>query len=207
MLDSGPIAGVNSAFVRDYLLPDDAPATRAAAVVLANFLGEPFYAELRTRQQLGYIVGSAAAASQRQRFFTFIVQSSEYAPAELQKRAEAFIATLPAALAAITDAQWTTLVAGARATLATKPKNMADKAEEFFGSAYTYDGEWERRAAALAALDQLTREQALTLLRSTLASPATRQRTVLLASAKHAQPTDAGSIGERGPWKATRQFR
>ncbi|HET9652614.1 MAG TPA: insulinase family protein, partial [Usitatibacter sp.] len=128
VLDVGEIAGVNSAFVTDFILPDDKPETRAASIVLANFIGEPFYSELRTRQQLGYIVGSGAGTSQRQRFFSFLVQSSGYGPDELRKRADTFIATLPQKLAATTDEQWATLVAGARSTLSEKPKSISAKA-------------------------------------------------------------------------------
>ncbi len=209
VLDAGLIAGVNSAFVRDYLLPDDSPATRAAAVVLANFIGEPFFTELRTKQQLGYIVGSSASASLRQRFFTFTVQSSGYAPDELQRRAEAFIATLPATLAALPDAQWATLVAGARSTLEEKPKSMGDKAAQFFSNAFVYDGEWDRRQSALAALDRLTKEQAVALLTAALAPETSRRRTILLHSSKHspaATEAEAPAFTDRQAWKATRKF-
>ena len=206
--DGGAIAGVNSAFVRDYLLPQDSPATLASAVLLANFFGDAFYSELRTKQQLGYIVGSAASASVRQRYFCFIVQSSDYAPAELRARAEAFIATLPALLAASSAEQWDTLVAGARSTLAAKPKNMGEKAERFFALAYTYGGDWQRRQATLDALDQLTQAQAAALLAAVLDPARARQRSVLLASQKHASgDSGAPSLPERNAWKATRTFR
>jgi insulysin len=94
VVDTGEIAGVNSAFIRDYVLPDDGPLTRAASAVVANFISTPFYSELRTKQQLGYIVGSSASGSLRQRYFTFIVQSSTHAADEVRDRAEAVIATL-----------------------------------------------------------------------------------------------------------------
>ncbi|MBI5770771.1 MAG: insulinase family protein [Verrucomicrobia bacterium] len=207
IVDAGLIAGVNAAFVRDYLLPDDSPATRAAATVLANFFGEPFYSELRTKQQLGYIVGSSASASQRQRYFTFVVQSSGYAPDELRRRAETFIAGIPALLAAVDDKQWATLIAGARSQLEEKPKSIRDKAEIFFGRAYTYDGEWDRQPASLAALARLTKEQAAALLTKALASDTARRRTVLLHSKSH-PPAEviAPAFTDRDAWKAGRKF-
>jgi secreted Zn-dependent insulinase-like peptidase len=207
LLDTGLVAGVNAAFVRDYLLPDDSPSTRAAAVVLANYFSRLFFTELRTKQQLGYIVGSSASASLRQRFFTFVIQSSGYAPDERQRRAEAFLATLPVGFAAIPAAEWQTLVAGARSTLEEKPKSISEKAAQFFSSAYLYDGEWDRRQATLAALDALTKEQALALLTSALAPETARTRTVRLHSAKltpAAPPTP--TFTNRSAWKATRKF-
>jgi len=207
VIDAGPVAGVNSAFIRDYLLPDDSPATRAAAAVLANFIGEPFYTEMRTKQQLGYIVGSNAGASIRQRYFSFIIQSSGYAPDELRTRAETFIATLPAALAAVDAKQWATLIAGARSTLEEKPKSIANKADLFFTSAFTFDGEWDRRQTVLKALDSLTQEQAAALLNAALAPETASRRTVLLHSKNH-PPTAAiaPAFTDRAAWKATRTF-
>ncbi len=208
VVDVGEIAGVNSAFIGDFILPDDKPETRAASVVIANFMGEPFFSELRTRQQLGYIVGSSATASQRERYLTFIVQSSGYAPDELRKRAEAFIATLPDKLRATTDVQWATLVAGAKSRLAEKPKSIAEKANIFFEEAYTYGGEWDRRESALAALDSLTRDRAAAILSTALAQDSARRRDVLLYTKAHplGQKVEP-SFTERGKWKGGRKYQ
>lgn len=207
VVDAGPIAGVNSAFIRDYVLPEDSPALRAAAIVVANFMSEPFYTELRTKQQLGYIVGSAAGASLKHRYFTFVIQSSAYAPDELQRRAEAFIASLPDALAAVTPEQWQTLVAGARSLFEEKPKGIGDKAEIFFGRAFTYDGDWDRQPASLAALGALTKEQAVALLRDALSPEKSRRRTILLSGEKH-QPKEAiqPTFAERNAWKIRQRY-
>ncbi|MEP7070035.1 MAG: insulinase family protein, partial [Usitatibacter sp.] len=208
VVDAGEIAGVNSAFIADYLLPDDSPATRATAIVAANFFGEPFSAELRTRQQLGYIVGSNASASVRQRYFTFVVQSSAYPPDEVRTRAENMIATLPAALAATTDAQWKTLVAGARSTLEEKTKSIHEKAELFFAEAYDFDADWSRRQDALAALATLTRENAVALLAAALEPQTSRRRTVMLYTKGKPPATEVKpTFAERDAWKATRRFQ
>ncbi len=207
VVDAGEIAGVNSAFIRDYLLPDDTPATRAAAFVAANFFGDPFFSELRTKQQLGYIVGSNAGASLRQRYFTFVIQSSGFAPDELQKRAEAFIAGLPDKLAAVSNEEWATLKAGARSQFEEKPKSIRDKAEIFFGRAYQFDGEWNRQPASLAALEALTKEQAVAVLRTAISAETARRRTILLASKNHKPAEELKpAFTNRDTWKATRKF-
>jgi insulysin len=207
IVDAGQIEGVNSAFIRDYLLPDDSPAVRAAAVVIANFFDNPFYAEMRTKQQLGYIVGSAASGSLRHRYFTFVIQSSTYPPDELRRRAEALIATFPAALAAVTPEQWDMLVAGARSLFEEKPKGIAERAELFFTRAFTHDGEWDRQQASLAALDKLTKEDALAFLTTALMPDGARRRTVLLSSKAH-QPAEEirAAFAERDAWKTSRRY-
>ncbi|MFO1451266.1 MAG: insulinase family protein [Opitutaceae bacterium] len=206
LVDAGEIAGANSAYTSDYLLPDDSPQTRAAAVVIGNFMSEPYYTELRTRQQLGYIVGSGAGGSLRQRYLSFTVQSSGYAPDELRRRSEAFLATLPAQFEAVTPEQWATLVAGARSAFEEKPKSMAEKAEQFFVSAFSFGGEWERRQTGLAALLVLKKEDVAKLLATTLAPETARRRTVLLWTKTHAPAEPiVPAFTDRGAWKRTQK--
>jgi insulysin len=208
VVDAGPINGVNSAFTRDYLLPDDSPQSRVASVVLSNFFGDPFYSELRTKQQLGYIVGSNAAASLRHRYFVFVIQSSTHAPDDLERRAEAFIATLPDQFAKISDEQWRTLVAGARSLFEEKSKTIREKAEIFFGRAFLYDGEWDRQQSALAALEKLTKEDALAYLRAAFDPATARRRTVLLAGKNHqSAPLPTPTFTDREAWQARRKFQ
>lgn len=206
LVDAGEIAGANSAYTSDYLLPDDSPQTRAAAVVIGNFMSEPYYTELRTRQQLGYIVGSGAGGSLRQRYLSFTVQSSGYAPDELRRRSEAFLATLPAQFEAVTPEQWATLVAGGRSAFEEKPKSMAEKAEQFFVSAFSFGGEWERRQTGLAALLVLKKEDVAKLLATTLAPETARRRTVLLWTKTHAPAEPiVPAFTDRGAWKRTQK--
>ena len=208
VVDAGEIAGVNSAWLRDYVLPDDSATTRAAAAIVSSFFSSPFFDELRTRQQLGYIVDSSSSVSQRQRYLSFIIQSSTHAPDDLRARAERFIATLPDSLAATDDLAWATLVAGVRARLEQKPKSIVEKAGQMSANAFLYDGDWERRPATLAALDTLTRDQAVAFLRAALAPETSRQRTVLLHSRSHppAQAT-LPAFSDRAAWKSTRHFQ
>jgi insulysin len=208
VIDAGTIEGPNSAYISDYLLDDDKPATRAAAAVLSGFIREPFFTELRTKQQLGYIVGASFNASDRERFATTIIQSSTNSPDDLRARAEAYLATLPAALAALPDAQWATLVAGARSTLEQQPKSIAEKTEVFFSNAYTFDGEWERRQETLAALDKLTKAEASAILKRIMSAESAKRRTVLLTSKAHTPKTPIiASFTDRNQWKGTRKYQ
>jgi insulysin len=206
IIDAGPIEGANSALIMDYLLSDETPATRATALVLSNFFGQPFYSELRTRQQLGYVVGSSSTASLRQRYLTFVVQSTDYGPVQLRERAEAFIATLPALLAATSDAQWQSLIAGARSNLEEKPKSIDEKADNLFSLAYEFNGEWERRALAIDELNKLTKDQAIALLTRTLSG--VQRRSIMLYAKKHEQGNEVTpTFTDRATWKAGREYR
>jgi insulysin len=205
VLDVAPTPGVNSAYLSDYLLPPDSPTVRASALVMSNFMADLFYSELRTKRQLGYIVGSGAGGSGRQRYLSFTVQSSGYAADDLRRRAETFIATLPAQLQAATDEQWATLIAGVRATMEEKPKGLREKAEQFFSQAFVQGEDWERRRESLAALDQLTRDDVVALLARSLDPATARRRTILLTTTEH-PPTEAltPTFTDRAGWKRQR---
>ena len=147
----------NSAYRIEYTLGDDAPEIRAATRVLASFIEEPFYSELRTRQQLGYIVHGSAGDELRSHFAYFIIQSGDYAADVVAARAATRIGELPGLLAELPDDGWQTIVGGVRAELEEKDKTIAERAGRLFDLAYDFDGEWDRREATLAALDKLTK--------------------------------------------------
>jgi insulysin len=207
VVDTGKIAGANSAYWELCLLPDDTPQLRAAAKVLGNFLSEPFYTELRTKQQLGYIVGSGDSASLRQYLQLFVIQSSGYGPDELRQRADAFLATLPALLAALPDDQFVTLIAGAKSEFEEKPKSIAEKAARMFALGYDYDRNWERRAETLAALESLKKSDVEALLQSLL-DPATARRIVVLLSCNaHAESETSATFRNRDAWKSSQDYQ
>ena len=197
----------NSAFRREYVLGGDTPELRAATLTLAHFMGEPFYSELRTHQQLGYIVFGGAGDEERVNFAYFIVQSGEHPADEVEARADEYIVKLPALLAAQTDAQWATLAGGVRAQLEEKDKAIADRALRFFDLAYNRDADWGRQAETLDALDHLTKARAVEILSAAL-DPARRQmRTYLGFARQHEAKTPPPvTFTDRAAWKQTRKF-
>ncbi|MBE2215927.1 MAG: insulinase family protein [Opitutaceae bacterium] len=192
----------NSAYRQEYLLGEATPEIRAATMMLANLIEEPFYSELRTRQQLGYIVFGGAGDEENSCFAFFIIQSGDHPAGELRSRAEAFIAQIPGMLPSLTEEDWATLVGGVRAELEKKDKSIAERAGCLFGLAYDYDGDWDRREETLAALLKLNKERLAEILAAALAPETRRMRTFLGFSRDHemAEPVEP-TIGDRALWK------
>lgn len=207
IIDTGAIAGANSAIWQLCLLPDDTPNLRAAARVMANFINEPFYTELRTNQQLGYVVGSGASSSLHQYLQLFVIQSSAYAPDELRTRAEAFLATAPEQWAAMTDEQFATLIAGVRSELAEKPKSIAEKAALLFTLGYDFNADWERRSETLAALDRLSKEDVDELIQTVINPDQARRIIVLLSGPNHETSNAPANFADRDAWKRDQSYR
>jgi insulysin len=207
VVDAGKVLGNNSCMWREYIFAEDTPANRAAALVLGAFIDEPYYTEMRTKQQLGYIVWGGMSAADRQLFAYFVIQSSDYPPDELEKRSLAYLATVRDQWAALDDAGYSALVAGVRANLLEKDKTIAERAGTLFARAYQFDGDWARVSATLDALDELTKERAGEVL-AKLIDPATaRVRSVLLTGREHNNATEiTPTFTDRDAWKKTRKF-
>ena len=197
----------NSAYRAEFLLGRDTPELRAATAVLAAFIGEPFYTELRTKQQLGYIVAGGAAEESGRLLATFLVQSADHPADDVERRAQAFIAGLPKQLAELDEAGWKTLVDGVRDGLLEKDKSIAERASRLFVLAYEQKADWGRRAATLAALDGLSRDRAAALLAAALA-PQTAQSRSFLGFGRDHRPTSppAVSFVDAQAWKKGRRF-
>ena len=192
----------NSAYRQEYMLGAATPEIRAATLMLANLIEEPFYSELRTRQQLGYIVFGGAGDEENSCFAYFIIQSGDHGADVVRARAEEFIAQIPGLLPGLTDDDWATLVGGVRAELEKKDKSIAERAGRLFGLAYDYEADWDRREETLAALLQLNKERLAEILAAALAPETRRMRTFLGFSRDHeaAEPVEP-TIGDRALWK------
>jgi insulysin len=197
----------NSAFRREVMLGGDNPQLRAATLALASFVGPLIYNELRTQQQLGYIVFGGAGNEGRSQFAYFIIQSGDYPADELETRADKVIGELPARLQALDEAQWQTIVAGVRAKLEEKDKSIGERSRRLFELAYEFDGDWARQEATVDALSGLTRQTTAALLASALRKDSARNR-VFLGFARDLRPRTPPvvSFSDPGAWKAGQRY-
>ncbi|RKX33887.1 MAG: hypothetical protein DRP71_08975 [Verrucomicrobia bacterium] len=197
----------NSCLWSEYYLAPDSPANRAASLFINNFMEEPFYTEMRTRQQLGYIVWSFTFPQEDELFGGFIIQSADYPADEIQNRVRAFLKTVPDLLADLPDEDFASIVAGVRAQIEEKDKSIAERASRYFLRAYEYEEDWERRRNTLQALDNLTREQVEEALGRMLSPETSRIRTVLAFARQH-EPVagTTASYEDVETWKAEQRF-
>jgi insulysin len=207
LVSNQKLAGNNSAFRRQYIMGTDDAETRAAALVLSNFIGEPFYSEMRTRQQLGYIVWGGTYSEGNRNYASFIIQSGDYPADEVQLRADAMINQLPTLLSELSDQTWAMIVAGVRSELEQKDKAIADRTGRLFNLAYDRKEDWDRNRATLTALEQLTKARAQEILAETIA-PETRRMATYFGFARDHEPAQEinSTYKDSSVWKKTRKF-
>ena len=93
----------NSATEQLYQVGTDEGDTWVTLALLAQLMNKPFYASLRTQQQLGYVVQCSATETDGVRALSLLVQSATVSPLEVERRMDAFVAGFRATLLAASE--------------------------------------------------------------------------------------------------------
>lgn len=118
----------NSAVVSQYQIGPESIQVECLTNLLENYLEEPFFDELRTKQQLGYIVSSYSHKIRGIFHFMLMVQSSTHSPEAIFSQISAFLQDYTEKLQSLTDKKFKKLV---KATLETSAKKNLSLHEEF----------------------------------------------------------------------------
>ena len=158
----------NSVFRKDILLGPDSPRQRVLTKLLSNFTGEPFFSEMRTRQQLGYMVYGSAFQDRAQHYLIYLIQSGTHTADDLSKRANAFIKTLPKTMAELPADKFQAMKDSIREKLMEKPKTISARASQLFTLAFREKGNFNLIQQQLDALDKLTQKDCVAELKRCL---------------------------------------
>ncbi len=99
--------------------------------LLGHIMASPFFTELRTEQQLGYVVAAAFTESGKMPGVLFLVQSSAVSAAELRKRMEAFVNAYADELQAMSEEEFAAHKAGLVSKLLKKDDMMLLRAVRY----------------------------------------------------------------------------
>lgn len=197
----------NSCFWREYLLGPTSPETQAITSMIALALEQPFYTEMRTNQQLGYIVWSGNFRRRVQTYLYYIIQSGDYPADEVERRADAQIATYPDLFREMDDETFDGIRAAAIEEIRQRAKTISERANELNEQAYVKSGDFAYEAKTIAALNALTRDRVASVLEATLSVDSRRMRTVLSFAREHEPAGEIqDTVDDIAGWKASRQY-
>lgn len=197
----------NSVFRQDLVVGLDTPERRIGLAVMSNLLSSPYYAELRTRQQLGYVVWSGNFNRDKRLQMLFLIQSGDYNPVELKERSDAFLASFPELLASMPPEAFEQAKAAVRSEIEEKPTSIGEKAGRFASLAFEYDEDWNRKQESLKALEGLTADDVARIFEEALNDETSASTTVYLYARQHADIAEAvDGIEDIHAWKATRTY-
>ncbi len=98
----------------------------AAAVILGRLIPPLFFADLRTVQQLGYVVQASLLGHFGMRELTFLVQGTAQAPGNVTRSILAFVDSMPDLVEKLSDDEFSMNVASARTELLQKPPSIEE---------------------------------------------------------------------------------
>ncbi|MBQ4831834.1 insulinase family protein [Pseudoalteromonas sp. MMG010] len=145
-------------------------------MAINHLINQRYFSELRTKQQLGYLVGSGYAPFNARAGLAFYIQSPQLDANTLLLRHNEFINHYLIELAALTEQNWQQQKAGLRIHIAEPDKNLRLRSQRLWLSIVNGDHVFSMQQQLLNALDSLTLEQITTY-----------ANTFLLSSAPHCQ--------------------
>jgi len=180
----------------------------AQAQVIGNFVESPFYLEMRTNQQLGYIVWGGAASAKKSSYFYFIIQSGNHPAEYLASQAQEFSLTLPDSLRQLSEEEFLIIKNAVIEKIKEKPTSIAEQAGKYYDLAFDHNGNFNRNEEVIQAVENLTREKSVEVLSKVLANETLERATVLLYAKEHEVGREVkSSFDSINQWKKTRKYQ
>ena len=168
----------------------------AIAQLIASIVESDFYTQMRTKQQLGYIVWSFSQSVEDRLFFKMIIQSSKYSPFEMQKRVEAWIQRALKIFDTLRDDQFDQHRRGLIVSLEKKPDSIAEVTGELYYFAVDEKGDFEHKRKLIETVKKLTKEEVVARAREWFGNPAIARSVVLIRSNSSKEKVPEGVLTE-----------
>ena len=197
----------NSCFFRQYVLGEDSPQIRAMSKIISKGLQQPFYTEMRTNQQLGYIVWSYTNHLDETHYLNFLIQSGVYAADKLNHRADDFITSSGKILRDMDVETFQQLIDSAIEELEKKPMSIAERARKLKTSIFEYDADYLRDQDTIESLRTIDKQTVTTLLENIVSPKSRRMVNVLTFAENHDNIAKIkNSFSNLDTWKASRVY-
>jgi insulysin len=129
-----------------------------ACFTLANhIMSSTFFHELRTRQQLGYVVGAGNLPLNRHPGLIFYIQSPVAGPQVLLDAVEEFIDLFPLAMLEFSEQQWQESKRGLQAQLSERDANLRSRGQRLWVSIGNKDLGFDQREHVCEEVGKLSR--------------------------------------------------
>ena len=128
---------------------------QALTSMVASIVDSDFYTQMRTNQQLGYIVWSFQSRVEERLFFKMIIQSAGYGPFELQKRIEAWMKQSGKLFKELSDQEFEKHRKSLIVSLEKKGDSIAEVAGELYYYAIDEKGDFDFKKKMVQAVKNI----------------------------------------------------
>ena len=198
----------NSCFWREYQVGIDTPELRAKSIIIGKAVQQPFYTEMRTNQQLGYIVWSNVFNRDDLYYLSFAIQSGAYPADELNYRADEYISSLPEYIKNMDSTTFNQIIESSIEELEKSPKSISERGNKLKNLVFEFDADFDRDKKTIAALKRTNKEEVLNLMKETIGQEKRKMVNTLVFAKEHKNKKKLkSSFEDVNLWKASRTYR
>ena len=169
-------------------------ALMAKASIIASIVENDFYTQMRTNQQLGYIVWSFQQRTEKRLFFRFLIQSSTHGPFEMSKRVRVWLKTTDRMFANLSDEEFEKH----RQAKIIALEKEGDSIGAVIGDLYTFatdeEGDFQFKKKLIQAIKDLSKNDVVGKARELFLDPQTPRLEVLMRAKGSTEAVPASAI-------------
>lgn len=179
------------------------PKLNAAIRVGHAHLKTSFFTELRTKQQLGYVVYSGLNHSEKALGMLFLVQSSDYNPFMISQKVQEWKSNALKELEVLTEEQLKSYKQAVASELRESDKTMAEKHQTNIFETIILGGKFQYKEKIAAAVENLSKEDVI----STFNKAFSKAEQAYLSVYLHAKKDDRHLESPEGLIKDTKAYK
>lgn len=176
----------------------------ATAQMLGSIIESDFYTQMRTKQQLGYIVWSFQQTIEDRMFMRFVIQSANHSPFELKRRVEGWLQKAGELLDNLTDEEFEKHRASRIVSLEKQGESIAEVMGDLYYLATEEKGDFDYKKKLIRAVKKLKKEEVVAAGRKWLMDQATSRLVILMRSNNNDEALPEGVLSEVDQFKNRR---
>ena len=194
ILFSNKVRDNNNAIYYGLQVGEMSQKLNVGASLAASIVESDFYTQMRTNQQLGYIVWSFNSRVEDRLFFKMIIQSATYSPFEMQTRIEKWMGDSEQLLTKLTDEEFEKHRQALIVSLEKKGDSIAEMASHYYYFATEEDGNFGYKDEMVQIAKQITKEEVVAAARNIFLDKKTPRLIILTRSNKNNDPVPTGTL-------------
>ena len=159
---------------------------RALTSLTGQILGSPFFTELRTKQQLGYVVNAGSRRFKKTPGLVFLVQSPVSGADDVEKSIKEFLKSFKDTWPKYSDAEFERQKKGLITLLTEREKNLKERSQRFWADIEDEHYSLDSQALIAKEAEKISKEEVLSLLKKVI-SDVSDQRIKIFSQGKFPQ--------------------
>ncbi|MZG31271.1 MAG: peptidase M16 [Nitrospinae bacterium] len=173
----------------------------AQSSIIASIVESDFYTQMRTNQQLGYIVWSFHQRLEERIFFRLVIQSSTHGPFEMSKRVNAWLAGTKKLFADLTDQEFERHKHSLIVALEKEGDSIGAVAGDLYALATDEKGDFRFKKKLIQAIKDLNKEDVARTAGKIFRDPDTPRLEVLMRAKGSKEKVPEGTISQVSQFK------